>query len=135
FVFELRMLGGNVVSPQGFDVYNYVQPPVVTRVSSADCFDVGSGTTNCSTTGGQLVSVTGQFFGTNPNVFFSVSIGGNLCTDVQNQQDTSFTCRAPQGTGVNLAVVVTAGSKFSQPALLFSYGAASIDAVSGCVPD
>lgn len=130
YVFELREFVDNYISAEGTDIYNYVTPPLVTRVSGAPtCSDVGNTTMSCPTTGGFTITVFGAFF---DPVGISCQIGTYSCASISSVVDSSFKCVVPAGTGTNLPVTVTVGTTFSQPFAGLSFSAATITRVTGC---
>ena len=84
--------------------------------------------TRARTTGGTVLTISGDSFGT---VQGSASLGGSTCT-LRTQGHTVIRCDAPAGEGANLPLVVRVGTVQSAP-FLYSYEAPVIDLLQPAV--
>jgi len=114
-------------SDPGTDTYNYVVPPTIESVSG--CSDVENTTVDCSTLGGELLTIIGTNFGASA---VAIRIGSTPCLTPQYIDPTKMTCVAPAGSGLLLGVTVLRSTLFSQPFYGLSYRRATIDSISGC---
>jgi hypothetical protein len=128
-VFTVVMAGHQVT---GTDTISYpLDVPVITGISGCPLdITFTNATSNCPTSGGVTVSVTGRSFLTPLAVF----INGNGCTSLRVISTELVTCSLPAGTGYEQAVTVNSREQFSAPAPLVSYAQPSITSLRGCSP-
>lgn len=74
------------------------------------------------TTGGTMITVTGNNFGP-PGTMAVVTINGAACTEVMVIGHTTLTCKTPAGAGINQDIIVTISGQSSSPAPLWNYNA------------
>jgi hypothetical protein len=82
-------------------------PPQLDRIEG--CVQYGDRIEGCAIDGGQVVTVTGEFFGANkPSIFVAsaTSVVQACSTVTVLEQDRKLECVLKDGTGVNLTVVV-----------------------------
>ena len=126
--YHFQLYAVNEFSPVGFDVYNYVQSPVIVAITGCTNSPATNSTYNCPTLGGTTITIAGTYF----TSASSVTVAGQVCGNVYFNSSSLLTCTLPAQAGSNLSVIVTTGLSFSQPASLVSYAAATITAISGC---
>jgi hypothetical protein len=97
-------------SAYGTDRYNYVQVPVVTRISG--CTDTGNATANCPTTGGVTIVMDVLFLGSGT---ITVRIGANDCVAPHRVGNSSVACTLPPGAGQPANLVLLQGIRYSEP--------------------
>jgi len=119
----------NQASDPGTDTYNYVVPPVITRVQG--CTDVGMATMDCPTSGGSILTLTGTAFGSADDSL-AVLVGSVDCTGIVFTGGNNLTCTLQAGAGANMPVTLYRGQLFSAAVNLVSFAPAKITAVSGC---
>lgn len=104
-----------IVAGQVSNLYSFsYDAPVVSGVNPA----------GGSTVGGYTLTVEGINFGDSP----TASVDGKACT-VASSNETHLLCSAPQGSGSNVSVIVTASSRTSSGWTQFVYTAPAISNV------
>jgi hypothetical protein len=83
---------------------------------------VSSSPSSGPTTGGTMVTLTGNNFGP-AGTMASVTIDGVSCTEVVVTGHTILTFKTPAGAGINQNVIVTVAGQSSAPAPIWSYAA------------
>jgi hypothetical protein len=95
----------------------------------------GCAVAGCNTSGGQILTIGGDFF-IEP---VQVSVGGVACTSPSWDNSVAgshkVNCTLAAGVGVGLPVVVTAAGSSSLPTIGVSYAAPVITQITGCPPN
>lgn len=101
--------GQNAVTPLYINYYS----PIIYSVTSS---------TPRNTTGGNTLTVTGKYFGTDSGVT-SVTVGGQPCalSTTVSQTDTSIQCSIPPGIGISNQVLVTVNNQVSTTSGSYNY--------------
>jgi cysteine-rich repeat protein len=88
------------------------------------------GAPEASTDGGELITIVGNYFRTNPLAAVSVTLGTKPCTGAAWVSPSEVSCVTPPGSGSGIAVtvVIDSDSSGSVPAI-FSYSAPFVSAM------
>lgn len=124
--------------------FSYPRSPVVTSVqtSSPLCSNSENSIKDCSTVGGQRITISGDYFCDfrNPNCTVLVFIGIDACSVTEYVSGPKILCDLPPSSGVNVAVIIhqkfgESASFISTPKYLVSFAHPMILSVSGCSDD
>jgi hypothetical protein len=126
---RFRVVTGSRVT-NATDSISFPSVAIVSTIRGCDD-NLGAGSTHdCSTAGGDVVTITGLYFNGAP----AVLIGSAPCAaPVVSGGNTVITCTTPAGVGLDLPVTISLDNQFSLPRYLLSYKLPAVTTITGCL--